>query len=224
MKVTFCVTCYDGDVHLLQGRLLSICSEQTVQPDEILVITSGTGSGPIPWDENKPSLAIKSFEQRKLPGGARNQGGKFATGDVVCFCDVDDPIHPQKCEIVKKIFENNPNVDALIHAYKFNSQEFEPYDSSNIEIEQITEVDPRWEKEQNYVFDPQSKGLPRTNIVVPSGNPAHHGHLSCKKEIFDTLKYREEMWVGEDGDFCQSIVKSQYKLFYTPLVLINYIT
>ena len=223
MKVTFCVTCYDGDVHLLQDRLLSIYAGQTVQPDEVLVITSGTGSGPIMWDGHKPNLTIKSFEQRKLPGGARNQGGKFAKGDVVCFCDVDDPIHPQKCEIVKKIFEDNPNVDALIHAYEFNSHEFETYDSNNIEIEQITEVDPRWEKEQNYVFDPH-KSLPLANIIVPSGNPAHHGHLSCKKEIFNTLKYREEMWIGEDGDFCQSIVKSQYKLFYTPLVLINYIT
>ena len=42
--------------------------------------------------------------------------------------------------------------------------------------------------------------------------------------MFKTLKYREDMWLGEDGDFCQSIVKSDYNLYYTPLILINYIT
>ena len=65
MKITFCVTCYDGDVHLLEDRLLSIYSEQTVQPDEVLVITSGVGSGSIVWDASKPNLTIKTFEQRK---------------------------------------------------------------------------------------------------------------------------------------------------------------
>tara|TARA_Y100001938_G_scaffold149724_1_gene237650 strand:- start:380 stop:1051 length:672 start_codon:yes stop_codon:yes gene_type:complete len=223
VKITFCVTCYDGDVHLLEDRLLSIYSEQTVQPDEVLVITSGVGSGSIVWDASKPNLTIKTFEQRKLPGGARNQGGKFAKGDIVCFCDVDDPIHPQKCEIVKKIFEENPEVDALVHSYKFNTKEFNTYDPSEIPIEKVTEVDERWEKEQNYVFNPH-KELPKTCVITPSKGDVHHGHLSCKKEIFNDLKYREEMWLGEDGDFCQSIVKSSYSLFYTPLVLINYIT
>ena len=229
MKVSFCVTCYDGDIHLLRDRLLGIYSEQTVQPDEVLVIASGVDSESIiVRGANKPkslqSLTIKSFEQRMLPGGARNQGGKFATGDIVCFCDVDDPIHPQKCEIVKKIFEDNAEVDALVHSYKLNSTEFENYNLSEITIEEVTEVDERWEKEQNYVFNPH-KELPATCIIPPSKGGVHHGHLSCTKEIFNDLKYREEMWLGEDGDFCQSIVNSpKYSMYYTPLILINYIT
>ena len=224
MKVSFCVTCYDGDVHLLRDRLLCIYSEQTVQPDEVLVIASGVDSEPIVGDANKPNLTIKTFEQRMLPGGARNQGGKFATGDIVCFCDVDDPIHPQKCEIVKKIFEDNAEVDALVHNYKFNSTEFENYNPSEITIEEVTEVDERWEKEQNYVFNPH-KEIPKTCVITPSKGDVHHGHLSCTKEIFNDLKYREEMWLGEDGDFCQSIVNSpKYSMYYTPLILINYIT
>lgn len=222
LKITFCVTCYDGDIHLLQDRLLGIYAEQTVQPDEVLVIASGTSSDPIIWDA--PDLTIKSFEKRKLPGGARNQGGKFATGDVIVFCDVDDPIHPQKCEVVKKIFEDNKDVDALIHNFNWDTGDLETlYDLEDIKIEKIVDVDRRWEEEQNYVFDPY-KDIPRTCVIIPSEMAAHHGHISCKKEIFDSIQYREDMWLGEDGDFCQSIVKSNYKLYYTPVILINYIT
>jgi len=195
---------------------------QTVQPDEILVFASGMPDGSVGCSDS--NIKIYTLTKRVLPGGARNQGGKFATGDVVCFCDVDDPIHPQKCEIVKKIFNDNPSVDALLHNFNFDEGDLtQRYDRSNIHIEQVVALDERWEKEQNYIFDPE-KDIPRTCIETPSKMPAHHGHISCKKEIFNTIQYREDMWLGEDGDFCQSVVKSDYKLYYTPLVLINYIT
>ena len=231
MKITFCVTCYDGDVHLLHGRLMSIYEEQTVKPDEVLVITSGISSGPIVWDSNKPNLTIKTFEYRMLPGGARNQGGRFAKGDVVCFCDVDDPIHPQKCEVIKRVFGNS-DVDALLHNYNMDTHEFSKIDDiENIEIEKVTKFDSRWEEVQKstppidggyYCIDGD---LPRTTVTIDSGRPATHGHLSVRKEVLSEIKYIENMRIGEDGEFCQSIIKNdKFSLYYTPLVLINYIT
>jgi glycosyltransferase involved in cell wall biosynthesis len=226
MNVSFCVTCYDGDVHLLHDRLISIYDEQTVTPDEVLVITSGVSSGPIVWDSSRPNLTIKTFEKRMLPGGARNQGGRLAKGDVVCFCDVDDPIHPQKCEIVKRVFDNR-NVDALVHNYNLGQSVFCKYgprgpryqyygeefimvsDLDQIPIEKVITTSPP----------------PSTNVEAPSKSPVTHGHMSARKELLADISYREDMSLGEDGDFCQSIVKSnKFDLYYTPLVLINYIT
>jgi glycosyltransferase involved in cell wall biosynthesis len=159
-----------------------------------------------------------------LAGGARNKGGQLATGEVVCFCDVDDPIHPQKCEVIKRVFANQ-NVDALLHNYKLNTHDFAPIENlDKIEVEKITTVDPRWEEEQNYIFNPH-KDIPRTNVEAPSKKPICHGHCSARKEVLSEIKFREDMSLGEDGDFCQSIVKSnKFDLYYTPLVLINYIT
>jgi len=218
MKISFCVTCYDKDAHLLQQSLNRILQNQTTEPDEILVIASGLKS----LGCNDPKIKIYVFEKRMFAGGARNKGGELATGDVVCFCDIDDPIHPQKCEIIKRAF-GNQDVDALVHNYRLDTLDFSPIqDTQDIEIEKVTSVDERWEKEQNYIFAPH-EDIPRTNVKAQSGKPVCHGHLSAKKELLAKIKYREDMWMGEDGDFCQSIVKSKkFDLYYTPLKLINY--
>ena len=221
MKVSFCITCYDQDAHLLESSLSNILQTQTTKPDEILVVSSGLES----LSCNSPNVKIYNFKDRVLAGRARNKGAELATGEVVCFCDVDDPIHPQKCEVIKRVFANQ-NVDALVHNYALGAARVmgQNLDKQDIEIEKITNVDDRWEKDQNYELFTDAD-LGRTNIKVPSDRPVCHGHLSAKKELLAEIKYREDMWLGEDGDFCQSIVKSKkFDLYYTPLVLINYIT
>tara|TARA_B100000929_G_scaffold278449_1_gene254707 strand:- start:18 stop:692 length:675 start_codon:yes stop_codon:yes gene_type:complete len=224
MKVSFCITCYDRDIHLL-GEALSYVKNQTVKPDETLIIASGIKSlgynDPDVFNEflktliarynleKSDPIRIFTLNDRMLPGGARNVGGELATGDVVCFCDVDDPIHPQKCEIVKRVFDNK-NVDALIHNYNLGQEEFIMVsDLDQIPIEKVTTID----------------SPPSTNIEVPSKLPATQGHMSARKKVLSDIKYKEDIVLGEDGMFCQSIVKSsKYSLYYTPLILINYIT
>jgi glycosyltransferase involved in cell wall biosynthesis len=220
VKISFCITCYDGDAHLLEQSLSTILQTQTTKPDEILVVSSGLKS----LSCSSPNVKVYNFKNRMLAGGARNKGGELATGEVVCFCDVDDPIHPKKCEVIKRVFANQ-NVDALVHNYRLDVLDFSPIqDTQEIKIEKVTDVDERWEKEQHYIFNPH-KDIPRTNVEVRSNKPVCHGHLSAKKELLAEIKYREDMWVGEDGDMLQAIVKSKkFDLYYTPLVLINYIT
>ena len=207
MKVSFCITCYDQDAHLLESSLSNILQTQTTKPDEILVVSSGLKS----LSCSIPNVKVYNFENRMLAGGARNKGGQLATGDVVCFCDVDDPIHPKKCEVIKRVFDDDcpDRVDALLHNYKFNTHDFAPIKSlDKIEIEKITSVDPTC-----------------TNVRTAANLPVCHGHMSARKELLASISYREDMRLGEDGDFCQSVVKSnKFDLYYTPLILINYIT
>lgn len=181
---------------------LSCIKMQTTEPDEILVVASGLKS----LGCADPTIKVYHFENRMLAGGARNKGGELATGDVVCFCDVDDIIHPQKCEVIKNIFQSQ-EIDALVHNYNMGLREFDPVKDTH--IEKVVKTDP----------------LPSTNVEAPSRLPICHGHMSARKEVLSDIKYREDMSCGEDGVFCQSIVKSsQYTLYYTPLKLINYIT
>ena len=222
MKISLCITCYDQDYHHVESRLAGL-KQQTRYPDEVLVVASGLEK----LEVSDSNVKVYTFPARMLAGAARNKGGELATGDVVCFCDADDPMHPQKIEVVGRVFENK-EIDALLHNYGLNSPNFAPIaNTDEIETGQITEVDERWEKVQNYVFDPH-RDIPRTCVVSPpkySDQPVCHGHVSAKKEVFMDIKYREDMWLGEDGDFCQSIVKSpKYSLYYTPLSLINYYT
>ena len=225
VSVSFCVTCYDGDFHLL-GQCLHYIAHQTVAPDEVLIIASGLKKK----SEGRSSTRVYTFENRMSAGAARNKGGELATSEVVCFCDVDDPIHPQKCEVIKRVFDDT-NVDALLHNYNTNTVKFEEIDVEEIELEPVTRFDKRWEEKQksippaNYGYYCIDGDLPRTNVEIDSGRPATHGHMSARKEVLSEIKYIENMRIGEDGELCQSIIKSgKFGLYYTPLTLINYIT
>jgi hypothetical protein len=138
-------------------------------------------------------------------GAARNKGGELATGDVVCFCDADDPIHPQKCEVIKRVFDNK-DVDALLHNYNTSNVKFEEIDTQHIELEKVAGCD-----------HPPSK-----NVYTDSDKPIAHGPISIRKEVTSEITYGDSS-CGEDALFCQSILKSpKYSLYYTPLCLINY--
>ena len=218
MKISFCITCYNKDAHLLQERLLDVVTKQTVQPDEILVIASGMPDGSIVCNDS--NIKIYTLENRVLPATARNVGADCATGDIVCFCDVDDPIHPQKCEIIKTIFLNE-NIDALVHSHLDNSSDFK-----NIPKEEMLEG-----LEKIVEFSGE------TNVIPPSKLAVAHGPISAKKEVFEDLKYDKftmsyveqsdgtykYFHTGEDCYFCRSIVYSKYSLHYIPLSLINYV-
>lgn len=217
MKVTFCITCYDKDIHLLD-RCLPFVRQQTVKPDEILVIASGIKQ--FQWGLAE-DIGYSGCPNRLLPGGARNKGGKLAKGDIVVFCDVDDYIHPEKCRIVKSIFEENEEVHALVHDYCLSNEKY-PDIPVFIRYEKVLEADPDPDPIPPGWFD-----IPRTNITIPIKEPEslriHHGHISCKKEVFNDIQYREDMPLGEDGTFCREILKSKkYNLFYTPTKLITY--
>jgi glycosyltransferase involved in cell wall biosynthesis len=142
MKTIACITCYDGDVHLL-NRCLDSIVDQRVKP-EILVVCSSKSS------ETKQSVNQDLLEfSKKNPNhfdniyhfhkdyttraaGARNMLYEYskrvdlwldgppitmADSDVVVFCDVDDFIHPSKFEVVNQVFSECDHVDALIHNY-----------------------------------------------------------------------------------------------------------
>ena len=201
-SVSFCVTCYDGDFHLL-GQCLHYIAHQTIAPDEVLIIASGLKKK----SEGRSSTKVYTFENRMSAGAARNKGGELATSEVVCFCDVDDPIHPQKCEVIKRVFDNT-SVDALLHNYNTNSVKFEEVGIQQIALEKIVGCD----------------SPPSTNVQNESGRPIAHGPISIRKEIANEIFYGDSSF-GEDGLFCQSIFKSdKFGLYYTPLTLINYIT
>lgn len=198
MKISFCIICYDRDVHLA-GHLLSELQKQTQYPDEIILVASGMDS----LDIEAKNLKVFTFKDRMLPNKARNKAAELATGDIVCLSDVDDPPHHQKIEIIKTIFQYDM-VDALVHNYESNNSNFKDIEHK-VRLEKITEVDP---------FS--------TNVISPSQLPIHHAHISARKSVFADIKGPEHMSFGEDGMFCQRIVGSRYNLFYTKYKLISY--
>jgi glycosyltransferase involved in cell wall biosynthesis len=201
-KVTLCITCYRSDIHFLD-ECLGYVKSQTVQPDEILIVANTIDDDSrLRQKAKEEGFTLFTTSESKLPGWGRNIGLLLAKHDVVSFCDVDDEMLPRKIEFIKKVF--NKDMDALIHNYHYKSKGDD--DDFNLYTEEITEIDSS-----------------STNVQTKNRIPAHHGHMTCRKEIFKTHKYREDLVRGEDGTFCQELVKDKNtKLFFTPLKLIVY--
>ena len=200
MKVSFCIICYDKDAHLV-GRLLRDLKNQTSYPDEVIVVASGMTELKV----EDADVKVYTFQDRMLPNKARNKAGSLSSADIICLSDVDDTPHPQKIEVVRKVFEYE-NVDALVHNYNMNDTNFSVIENL-VDIEKIIEKEP-------YIHS--------TNIMPPSRLPVHHAHITARSKVFEDVKGPEHMNFGEDGMFCRGILDSGYNFYYTKHNLISY--
>jgi glycosyltransferase involved in cell wall biosynthesis len=191
-------------VHYLP-ELLETFKQQTVQPDEIIVVANSVNKLEVGED-------IKSFytPERKPVSWSRNKCAELASKDIIVFFDVDDIPHPQKIEITKYIFENS-DAECLAHGFTENSESVEKY--TEFKFYEIKELMP-----QGYLKSPLGN------------NDVHHGHIALKRNITNEHKYNENLgfyekgfqfW-GEDSQFCNKLFISGYKFYYTPHKLINY--
>ncbi len=195
VTVTFCVICHDADCHLLYNRLDDI-NNQTVAPDEILIVASGC-------EPHINGVHVYSQPTRKYAGWARNKGASLAESEVIAFCDVDDIIHPGKCHLLKRIFINN-HVSAMVHSY-YIPQNFNRWCELDFTIEEAVKI----------------SGI---NISMPGTPPVAHGGISCRKSVFNKVRYDEDLARGQDGVFCKTLVHhDELKIFYNPTKLMIYI-
>lgn len=200
MTICFAITAYDKDLHYID-RCSTFIERQSVRPNETIAFVSGVSSA------NKPPTIDKMFlsSKRASAGKARNECIKNSSSDIICFCDVDDEIHPQKCEIIKKVFSENEKVDAIVHDYNFGRQEFKPIEISNIVLHKIA-------------------GIDKTCLLCPIDGKIAHGPICVRRSAIQNYKLEyEDLSYAEDGLFCQRLFQANSDgLFFLPYELINY--
>tara|TARA_R110002020_G_scaffold81401_7_gene202303 strand:- start:708 stop:1358 length:651 start_codon:yes stop_codon:yes gene_type:complete len=209
--LSLCITCYDGDYHLL-NNLLNECKKQTVSPDEIVVSSSGLREDNLLKIDSLqingvdvPVISVNSIE-RHSEGKARNDGALNSNMDIVQFFDVDDIPHPQRIEITRFVFEKT-DCDALVHNYQTNNEKFKilPVDSNK-----IFEC---WWNPDNGLGGGQLRTTPKYSIA--------HGPITIKKEISEKIKYSFDNRAA-DCKFAGQLMKNNYKVFYYNDILMNY--
>jgi glycosyltransferase involved in cell wall biosynthesis len=223
-SLSVCITCYDGDYHLLED-LLKHFSNQTEAPDEIIISSSGLKEDDL---LNKESLLINdeevpvvqtNSEERIMQSVARNKGATAASKDLIMFFDVDDIPHPQKIEATKHIFED-ASVDAFLHNYippgYYTWPDRKGHDWPDLPFLRVDEYPP--------LLKVASKNPDNTNIIIEGEHPAHQAHITLKRSIFDTVQFDEdvEMYRKEDGKFCQDVFDSGINFVYSLLKLVQY--
>jgi len=186
MKSTLCITCWTKDVHLVDC-CLDYFKTQTRQPDEIIVVGNGLQEIPTRHD-------VKTFccEEPQSVSWSRNKAAEVAEGDIIIYFDVDDIPHDQKIELIMKAFEENKDIDAVVHTFSMNHLYMFSYDELKVaKIEGLV---------KGHLTDERNK------------YSVSHGHMSIKKDIVKEIKYDESKRWGEDADFCRKVL-SQYNIY-----------
>jgi glycosyltransferase involved in cell wall biosynthesis len=116
MKVSIVVPAFNEERYI--GRCLSSIVNQSVSPDEIIVVDNNS--------TDKTAEIAKSFNvkviSQKLPGtiNARNLGFDSALYDVIARTDADSVLDKNCVAEIKKYFQKNKNIDAVLgtHLYE----------------------------------------------------------------------------------------------------------
>jgi len=205
------VTSYQGDAHFI-SEFLHSCVTQTEAPDEFIVFCSGANPevvDSIVLEESGKTVPVRlvSVKDTCTAGTARNMALEFSSSDIISFCDVDDFMHPQRMEAVRHVFDNN-DVDLFVHNYVKGyrgKQTLTPpkkIDDLNSDLYEILEHDKN-----------------STNLIAKYA--IAHGPCSVKRDVLKAIKYQNWNY-AEDGDFCQRVLKSGYKVLGTSHKLLYY--
>jgi hypothetical protein len=68
-------------------------------------------------DDPPDEVIVVDHPTRRSPAGARNDGVRRASGDVVLFVDADVVVHADAVRRVRKRFEHDPSLTAVFGAY-----------------------------------------------------------------------------------------------------------
>tara|TARA_R110000824_G_scaffold294113_1_gene482432 strand:- start:22784 stop:23437 length:654 start_codon:yes stop_codon:yes gene_type:complete len=210
--LSLCITCYDGDYHLL-NKLLNECKKQTIAPNDIIISSSGMKKenlldiGSIVINSCEVPITHINQEIRHSEGQARNYGAEHTKMDLIQFFDVDDVPHPKRVEFAKKIFEGS-NCDALVHSYKTDHNK--NFDTLELNNDKLFEC---WWKPDT--------GLGGGQLKANEGCKIAHGPITIKPNISKKIKYDFDRRAA-DCKFCGKLMKENYKVFYYDAELMHY--
>ena len=191
MKIGVAIPCYYGHIPNLMYLLDSIDS-QTRRPDKVVVSCSST-SEPINIKQYNFPLEIIITEDHKNAAQNRNiAASKLNDMDYITFIDADDIMHPQRIEILLKVFQET-GCDIILHNYLMNDSELNHINNIDIRINELMQCYSGCIRHMDY-FKYQSEMI-------------HHSQSSIKKHIFDIVKYPEEKEFArrEDCVFCHRV-------------------
>lgn len=169
----------------------------TEKPDEIIISISEVNSQERTehvrklfslQDTQDLNLKLFIFNDKKLSGENRNICMANASNDLLIFSDADDISHPDRCKIIKSIFETNQDIIHLTHGY--------------LEIRKNDEVTscPTLRHDVIRISKDQIIQKKRYEIEYPIQN----GAISFLKNRIGNIKYKENIKnyiIAEDQDF-----------------------
>jgi glycosyltransferase involved in cell wall biosynthesis len=205
MKIGVAIPSYIGHIDSM-FKLLDSIQNQTVIPDKVVISCSSTRKSDFEFKLQSYFEKIKQYkfffqiitsEEKKCAAQNRNIAAfKLSDMDYITFIDADDLMHPQRIEILLKVFQDKDS-DIILHNYH-NS---EILDSITKKIESHEINISSNSLKQCYSGCISHKYCHDTNHKI------HHGHVSIKQYIFNQVQFPEEpeFYTKEDCVFCYRV-------------------
>jgi glycosyltransferase involved in cell wall biosynthesis len=206
MKIGVAIPCYYGHIDQLFFLLDSI-EKQTILPDKVSVSCSSSQTF-----ENKKtfSFPLEIIVTEEKQNAARNRNvaaAKLQDMDYITFIDADDIMHPQRMEILLQVLKKEDS-DIILHNFydesEYNASIFDKFHNISIRTDTLVKS---W-----------SGCITQVNGYNDSIDKIHHSQVTVKKNIFEQVKFPEEVEFNtrEDCVFC-------YRVFSLPNVKNAYI-
>lgn len=98
------------------ARCLGGLAELSPQPDEVIIVADGDSDGS--WRQAEAAgYAVVRSATSGGPAQARNAGAARATGEILYFIDADVVAHPDAIAKVRRTFDDEPDLSAVIGSY-----------------------------------------------------------------------------------------------------------
>jgi hypothetical protein len=215
-ELTLIVPSTFQDFQCYSSRFFSILYNDILDPpEEIIIIVSQVPSHASPRLDypppplklkNKINIKILSFQSQQSASQNRNIGAYIATGNVLTFFDIDDLPHPQRFQIIKKLFNDNPHVDAAVFNYVNGTHadgakhKFKHIDVENLPLHyDIGKLKKAYQQywREHPEFHPNYFEL---WCCRPVDKYMANGWGTYRRHVFLEYKYKEGLKSGEDTD------------------------
>ncbi len=206
MKIGVAVPCYYGHVDNLYYLLDSI-QNQTIIPDKVIVSTSSTEEFHNKKTYSFP-LEIIVIKEKKNAAQNRNiAASKLMDMDYITFIDADDIMHPQRIEILLKVFTKY-NSDIVLHNYSM-----QPFSDTNM-FDELVDINVRTDT----LVQSCSGCITHIPGYDDRIDKIHHSQVTVKTDILNAVKFPEDTEFNrkEDCVFC-------YRVFSLPNIKNAYI-
>lgn len=201
---------------------------QTYADIEIIIVddasTDDTGTLAERLAKQDPRIRVLHHETNKYRAGALNTGIAHARGIYISLLDADDVYVPDKLEKQLVYMQDHPEI-AMVYGdfivWQHDGSD-EHADGSTVESVTLPQhprdilmeaaKDPYLEKRKPY----QILGQHDQDKIIPSCSPL------IRKEVFDTVRYDEELRASQDYDMWFQIIGQGYAIARLPMPTYKY--
>jgi glycosyltransferase involved in cell wall biosynthesis len=211
LNVVVVVPCIPKHLKYLQGLFKSI-NNQTLIPTEVIVVLSETND----YDCKRFESQYREFLKKEIKlnfkcvdcknNSAQNRNraiDNFEGIDFISYIDADDEMCDNRLKRVTNLMITH-NAEMALHSF---SNEDDPCKRGKKVIlpDEIKKIEKK-----------NRDTLHISEILI------HHGHITIRPNVIQTIKQDPNFGYGEDSKFVRDVIRKGFKVVYTDDILSHY--